>query len=142
MNRVKLIFPNVEHFKCNLPILVQHINYGNHVGNDSIVSLLHHSRVCFFQNLGYTELAVEGVGLIMADLQVQYKHQIYLHQNITIAIAINEISNNGFTICYKITINEFNNTVAALAQSNMLFFNYETQKIANTPLNFANKFAV
>jgi acyl-CoA thioester hydrolase len=141
MDRVKLQFPEIIHYKCTIPILIQHINYGNHVGNDSIVSLLHHARVAWLNANSYSELSIEGVSLIMADLQVQYKSQLFLHQEVIIEISIANISANGFSIYYKM-INNSNQQLAVLAKTNMLFFDYQLQKITATPLQFKEKFEV
>jgi acyl-CoA thioester hydrolase len=139
MSRVKLIFPDVALFSCNIPILIQHINYGNHVGNDSVISILHHARVQFLQSIGYSELYIEGAGVIMADLQVQYKQQLFLHNKIIVAIAVSDITNNSFAINYKILIQNEQNTTAVLAKTNMVCFDYATQKICAVPNAFIQK---
>ncbi len=139
MSRVKLLFPQKIHYSCTVPILVQHINYGNHVGNDSIVSILHHARVQFLTHLGYNELNVEGIGIIMADLQVQYKKQLFLHSTITIHLSVDNFSTNSFSINYKIVDTNDNENVAILAKTNMVCFDYALQKISAVPNIFIEK---
>ncbi len=43
-------------FSATLEVRISDINYGNHLGHDSLVSLLHEARVRFLRHLGYTEL--------------------------------------------------------------------------------------
>ena len=56
-----------------MEIRVTDLNYGGHVGNDTILSLLQEARQQFLQSKGYAELEVESYGLIMADAMIEYK---------------------------------------------------------------------
>ena len=40
MNKNTLLTPALILFETQIPIQISHINYGNHVGNDTMVSLL------------------------------------------------------------------------------------------------------
>ncbi len=141
MDRVKINFPKISHHSVTIPILIQHINYGNHVGNDSVVSLLHHARVSFLQAFDYSELDVGGVGLIMADLQVQYKQQMFLNDVIRIDVAVLDLTATGFSLYYKILkIVAKTETVCVLGKTNMLCFDYAMQKIAGLPDTFSLQF--
>ena len=71
--RVQLQLPETFSFQTEIPVRITDINYGNHLGNDAILSMMHEARVQFLQNLGYTELEFEGVGLIMSDTAIIYK---------------------------------------------------------------------
>ena len=75
MARIEIKMPDSFVFETELTIRITEINYGNHVGNDTFVSLLHEARLRFFIHLGYSELDVEGKGIIMSDLAVVYKSQ-------------------------------------------------------------------
>jgi acyl-CoA thioester hydrolase len=139
MERVKLVFPSVSQFSYQPPILIQHINYGNHVGNDSIISLLHDARVQFLQQYGYSELNVEGVGLIMSDITVSFKNQLFYNDQITIKVAIEKHTDHAFELYYQISITNKKEAIAVIAKSTMLFFDYENQRIAKVPENFLKK---
>ena len=88
--RVKLELPKKFHFETTLSIRVSDLNYGAHLGNDSVLSLAHESRVRFFLKLGVTERNFFNVGLIMADSVVMYKSQGFLNDNILIRISVTE----------------------------------------------------
>jgi acyl-CoA thioesterase FadM len=139
MERLKISFPPSFLFSTQLPILITHINYGNHVGNDSFISLLHESRIRLLQHFGYTELDIEGLGLIMTDLQIQYKKQLHYADSVTIKLAIGNYTNKAFQLLYQMENNKTEQIVAT-ACTTMLFYNYSTDKIANMPALFANKF--
>jgi acyl-CoA thioester hydrolase len=141
MQRIKIAIPKTFQFSCFLPVTINAINYGNHMSNDAFFSFAHEARIQWLKTLAYTELNIEGLGLIMIDASIQYLSQVFHGENIRISIAVTENFVNGFTLVYyfeKDTQNGFSK--AAIMQSNMLFFDYKTQKIAETPLEFAKMF--
>ena len=71
--RIQLQLPDTFTFQTEIPVRITDINYGNHLGNDAILSMMHEVRVQFLQNLGYSELEMEGAGLIMSDTAIIYK---------------------------------------------------------------------
>ena len=46
--KIKFKVPSKYHFETKLKIRVSDLNYGGHLGNDSVLSLAHESRVRFF----------------------------------------------------------------------------------------------
>ena len=49
MARVKLEVPSTFSFQTTIPIRITDVNYGGHVGNDSILSILHEIRIQFLK---------------------------------------------------------------------------------------------
>jgi len=77
MARIKIDLPDKFSFSTNIPIRITDINFGGHVGNDTILSIIHEARAKFFAHCGYTELDFGGAGTIMSDVAIEYKDQIY-----------------------------------------------------------------
>ncbi|MEM9391915.1 MAG: thioesterase family protein, partial [Bacteroidota bacterium] len=79
MARIKINFPEDFIFKSKITIRVTDVNYGGHVGNDSILSIMHEVRLQFLKHLGFkSEVDIdENVGLIVADVAVQYKAESF-----------------------------------------------------------------
>ncbi|MEI2750570.1 MAG: thioesterase family protein [Ferruginibacter sp.] len=80
MARIKLDFPDKVLGTVEIPLRITDMNYGNHLGNDALVSILHEARVKWLNNLNYTELNVEGAGLIMGELVVSYLNEVFLRR--------------------------------------------------------------
>ncbi len=131
MPQPKINFPTTTQYTCTIPIRITDLNYGNHVGNDAVVSLLHEARVQYLHHLHYSELNVQGVGLILVDLAVQYKLQMHYGNLITIHIAVQDITSRGFTLYYKLCNEQA--ALTALATTTMLCYDYATQKVAHLP---------
>jgi acyl-CoA thioesterase FadM len=45
MARIKLTLPSAFGFKTQIPVRIQDLNYGNHVSNDAILSIMHEARM-------------------------------------------------------------------------------------------------
>ncbi|HSG22575.1 MAG TPA: acyl-CoA thioesterase, partial [Azonexus sp.] len=77
MPRIKIDLPEHFSFTTEIPIYINHINYGNHLDNSALIALVSEARVRFFKAFGYTEMNVEGCGIIVADVAVQYKSEAF-----------------------------------------------------------------
>ena len=60
MARIKIDLPVKFSFSTTIPIRITDINFGGHVGNDTILSIVHEARAKFFQHFGYDELNFWG----------------------------------------------------------------------------------
>ena len=73
MTRVKIDFPEKIIGSVTIPVRITDINYGNHVGNDSFVSIIHEARVQWLSQYGFSELNIAGTSLIMSDLVIEFR---------------------------------------------------------------------
>jgi acyl-CoA thioester hydrolase len=102
MPRVKLTLPEHFSFTTELSIRITDLNYGGHVGNDSVLSLIHELRVQFLRHHDYQELDVAGVGLIMADVTIEFKAELFHGEKLRGSVAVAEFSRVGFDLYYKL----------------------------------------
>ena len=102
MARIKIDLPESFSFSTSFAVRITDLNYGAHVGNDTVLSFIHEARVRYLQSLGYTELNLEGVGLIMSDAALVFKNEIYYGDELLISIQAVEFSRVGFDLIYKI----------------------------------------
>ena len=73
MNRIKIKLPDSFPFFTTITIRVTDLNYGGHVGNDSFLSIIQEARQQYLLSHGFEELSIAGVGLIMADVAIEFK---------------------------------------------------------------------
>jgi acyl-CoA thioester hydrolase len=134
MASVKINLPASFHFSCQIPVRITDVNYGGHVGNDSVLGLIHEARMQFFKKSGYTELDFGGTGMIMADVAIEFKSELFYGDMITASIATGEISKIGFELFYKLEkeANGTNQTVA-IAKTGMICYDYKKKKIVQVP---------
>jgi len=138
MARIKIGLPEKFIFKTEIPIRITDINYGGHLGNDSLLSIIHEARVRFLNHLGYSESNVEGSGIIMIDAGVQYKSEGFYGDELLVEVAVNDFSGIGCDFIYRVT-NKNTLKEIALAKTGIVFFNYEKRKTAPVPELFKKK---
>lgn len=129
MNRLKINLPEKFSFSTNLQIRVTDLNYGGHVGNDTVLSILQEARQQFLQSRGYAELQVEGYGLIMADAMVEYKKEMNHLDQIKIEIVATDFDKMGFDLYYRVMIQKNGEDILAVrAKTGMMLFDYQVGK--------------
>jgi acyl-CoA thioester hydrolase len=134
MPRIKIDLPENLHFVCSLPVRITDLNYGGHVGNDRIVALVHEARVQFLKRLGYGELEIESVGLIMSDLAVSFQAELFYGDTVNVYMKAADFTRVGFDFYYRLskTSNEKEITVAT-AKTGMVCFDYMNKKPVGLP---------
>jgi len=140
MERIKVNLPEAFNFSTTIAIRISDVNYGGHVGNDSFLSLIHEARLQFLNHFGYSELDVEGVGLIMCDVAIEYKKELAYGDTVRISVAANGFDRLGFDLFYLIELVENETTiVAGKAKTGMMCFDYKNKKKASIPVEAINK---
>jgi YbgC/YbaW family acyl-CoA thioester hydrolase len=132
MDRVKIIFPGYNSlYVATIPVRIGDINYGNHVGNDAILSVIHEARMQLLTHYGYSEMNAGGNSMIMADVMIAYKAEAFYGDILTVKIYADAVSGNTFSLLYRITtVRNGKETDVAHAKTGMVCFNYQTRKIA------------
>jgi acyl-CoA thioester hydrolase len=136
--RIKLDLPTVLPFKTQIPVRITDINYGGHLGNDALLSLIHEARVQYFASLGYSEHNVEGVGIIMTDAVLLYKAQVFQGDVLQIAIGVTDLSNTGADIVYRVTSTQTGKETARV-KTRIAFFDYQRGTLVEMPGQFRSK---
>ncbi|RYZ25061.1 MAG: thioesterase [Chitinophagaceae bacterium] len=138
MARIKLTIPTDFSFSTQIPVRITDLNYGNHLGNDAVLSILHEARMQYLKSLNYTELAFAGVGLIMSDVAIEFKAEAFYGDILTAYVTTKDISRVGFDLYYKVVKSE-NEEVVAIAKTGMICFDYEKRKVTSLPKEAADK---
>lgn len=140
MARIKIDLPGTFSFTATIPVRITDINYGNHVGNDALLSIIHEARMQFLLKYGYTELNFDGVGLIMTDVGIEFKKEIFYGDTLEIKIAVADLTSIGFDLYYLIEKQKDNNKLTvAIAKTGMLCYDYDRKKITAVPSSAKEK---
>jgi len=139
MARIKLILPEKIHFTTFINIRITDINYGGHLGNDSVLGLIHEARVRLLADKGFTEGDIDGVGILMMDAVINFSAEGFYGDKLRIDVAVDEITNAGCDIYYRL-VNIVDDKLVAKAKTNIVFYDYGSKKICRTPDKFINEF--
>ncbi len=131
MPRVKLDLPAKILGTFLVPVRITDLNYGNHVGNNAIVEIIHEARVQFLRSHQFTELNAGGVALIMNELVVEYKNESFYNDQLKVNVFCGEITRVSFELFYEISVlRDQTNIIIANAKTGMVGYNYEEKKVA------------
>jgi acyl-CoA thioester hydrolase len=138
MARIKIDLPDKFSFTTLIQVRITDINYGGHVGNDAILSLIHEARMQFLKQFGYTEMEFGGVGLIMADAGIEFKNELFYADIVIASVACSSFSKVSFDIYYKLEknlgqIQDEKRIVVATAKTGMVCYDYSNKRIAAIP---------
>jgi acyl-CoA thioester hydrolase len=134
MSRIKLQLPSTLLQTITIPVRITDLNYGNHVGNNSFVEIIHESRAQFLAGHHFTELNAGGTALIMTDLVIEFKKEAFYGDVFKVTLFVDEISRKGFELYYEISRGTSENVeIIALAKTGMLCYDYNTKKVVSMP---------
>jgi len=136
----KLIFPEPAIFKTSIKLGIHNINYGGHLGNEQVLSLMHEARMRWLVSLGYqSEIGLmNNIGIIITESLIQYKAEAFYGDELVISISLLDITNVGLQVYYRLD-NITNGNVTAIGRTQILFFDYALRKIARMPGDFKIK---
>ncbi len=132
MGRVKIKFPNEKSlYTATIPVRIGDVNYGGHVGNDAVLSVIHEARMQMLRSKNYSEMNAGGNSMIMADVMIAYKGESFYGDVLTVHIYAEEITDRTFDLLYQInTLRNGLNSDIAHAKTGMVCFDYEARKVA------------
>ena len=135
MPRIKLTEQPCYEFHHKLSVRVTDLNYGVHLGNDALVSLIHEARVHLFRALGCSEINLgdDKTGLIMGDLVVNFVQEGFLFDEIVIDSHVGAVSRHGFRIFHRMTKA---GQLFALAETGLIAFDYKARRVSPLPEEF------
>ncbi len=134
MPRIKLNMPHHFQYETHMQVRITDLNYGNHLANNALPGYIHEARVRFLNHLGYSEVDVEGVGIIMGDAAIIYKTQAYYKDTLRIEVTVSDLSRKSCDFYYRITNQD--RKIIALAKTAIVFFDYRQNKPASIPEQF------
>lgn len=135
MARVQLELPERVVFETVMDVRIGDINYGNHMANDAILRFAHEARLRFLQSLGYSELNVEGAGIIMSDAAIRYCAEAFHGTRLRFRLGVADFSRSGFDLTYQAVDDNSGKEVARL-KTGIVFFDYANRKVVPVPPRF------
>lgn len=134
MARVKLNIPENIISVIIIPVRINDINYGNHVGNDAFVSIIHEARVQWLKQHNFTELNIDGIGLIMGDLEIEFKKESLYPDIIEVQLSVGELSRVSFELYYQLFTKRNDIQILLVnAKTGMVCYDYLNKKVAPIP---------
>jgi acyl-CoA thioesterase FadM len=140
MARLTLNFPEDQYyFSTQLTVRVTDINGANHLGNDSMISMISEARARFLFDFGVRETQADGLGIIVTDLATAYKAEAHARDQLLFEIGVMDFNKYGGDITFRVT-RPHDARLVAMAKQGFVFFNYQRGAVVPMPEEFLAKF--
>lgn len=117
-------------FKIDVPVRIYDINYGGHLGHAELIKILHQARLKYFKHHSLNEADLNGTGVIVKELHVEYKGEAFFDDTLNISIYL-EPGKASCNFVFDVTKN--NSQPVAFVRETILFMNYSTRKLSRLP---------
>ena len=137
MARLKLEFPEDQFcYSTHLTVRVTDINAANHLGNDSMISMISEARARFLFEFGISETHEDGTGIIVTDLATTYRTEAHARDQLLFEVGVMDFNKYGGDISFRIS-RPADGSLVAMAKSGFVFFNYRTGQVVAMPESFS-----
>ena len=135
MARLQLSFPEDQfYYSTPMSVRVTDINAANHLGNDSMISMISEARACFLFDFG-----LQANDIIVTDLATTYRAEAHARDQLLFEVGVMDFNKYGGDIIFRIT-RPRDRKLIAMAKSGFVFFNYKTSQVVAMPEEFRGKF--
>ena len=139
MARLTLDFPEDQYYyRTQLTVRVTDINGANHLGNDSMISMISEARARFLFEFGIKE-ADQQHGIIVTDLATMYRAESHSRDQLLFEVGVMDFNRYGGDITFRIT-RPADGALVAMAKSGFVFYDYGQARVVAMPEAFAAKF--
>ena len=130
MSKIQINLPDSFQFCTEIKIRITDVNYGGHLGNDSMLSIMQEARIQYLQRLGFQHEGngPDGIGIIIRDVGIVYKKECYYGAILRISISAQEVSRKFCNLYYRI-VDSSDDQDVAIAQTKIIFYDYQSQMI-------------
>ena len=132
MPRIKLNPLENYTFYTEIKVRITDLNYGGHLGNDTLLSLTHEARTAFLAKHGLSEKDFAGVSLILGDLAVVYQNEAFAGDVLRFEVAASEPTRCGFRLFFRVTRPSGQKPIA-LVENGMVCFDYQNRSTKRLP---------
>ena len=120
-------------FSIPMTVRITDLNYANHVGYQNFFSFFQEARIAYLKQFSYSEMDIEGYGMIVGEANCKYKRELYLSDAFQVSCAITELRSKLFVMGYQISKTD---TVCAVGFTNNLCYDYQAERVVRLPEPF------
>jgi len=121
-------------YSTTVDVLISHLNYGNHLGYDSLLSILHEARLRWLKSLGVaSEVNIyERVGWMVKRISLEYEAEAHHGDTLEIKLEVREVKKSSFTLSHTV-LNQATRKQVCSGDITLVCFDFERNKIARIP---------
>lgn len=122
-------------FKTKISVLVNHLNYGNHLGHDSMLSILQETRLRWLKSIGanYSEVKIDKeIGWLIKEIWISFESESHYGDELSIELFLKEYKKTTFTLGYTVK-NIATKNIICRGTTKQVCFDFNKKKISRIP---------
>lgn len=135
-DRLSITVPENFIYTALVPVRIYDMNYGNHLGHDALISIMHTVRAEFLYKNKLSELDVGGCGIILRDLSVVYLSESFFGDTLEVKLSVDGLTKTAFKMFYLV-LDHKNGREIARSCLTFVFFDLEKRKPTRAPESFS-----
>jgi len=135
MTRVSVTSPEQFLFSMERTVGISDVNYACHLDSVTMVQILHEARLQFLASLGFTEANIFGLGMVVADMAVDYRSESFANDLLVIDVGVSDFNRYGLDIGLRVS-NSACESVVCQAKIGVVFFDFDQHQISPVPESF------
>lgn len=122
-------------FETTVPVLVNHLNYGNHLGYDSILSILQEARMRWLKSIDNhaTEINIQNnIGWLVRKVELEIMSEASYADLLRVSLSMDEHKKSHFTLFYSVE-NLNKKSQLCECKTQQVCYDFENKKISKIP---------
>lgn len=120
-------------YSTDIAVTVNYLNYGLHVGYDSMLTLLQEARMRWLKQYDMTEVTLApNVGYVISDAQVLYQSEAFHGDVLTVSFYWQVNNKKMFRLFYKVR-NRAEDKTVLIAETGHVCFDLVARKTTSIP---------
>lgn len=116
--RLSITVPESFIYTAAVPVRIYDLNYGNHLGHDALISIMHTVRAEFLHKNKFNELDVGGWTIV-------YLAECFLEDVLEVKLSVSNLKKTSFKMFYSVLNQE---TRQEIARSCLTFVFFDLEK--------------
>ncbi|GAA5785508.1 hypothetical protein GCM10007860_04440 [Chitiniphilus shinanonensis] len=139
MPRIKIDPPAHVEYSITLGVRASDLNYGAHLANHALLTLLQEARLGWLASHGLSETGdADHPGIILGDLAVSFASEAFLGEQLVIEVGVAEYTRVAVDLRYAVRESVTGRPVAT-ASTSCVFFDYHSRKVVPIPQALKSK---
>ncbi|HEY9036881.1 MAG TPA: acyl-CoA thioesterase [Pseudomonadales bacterium] len=126
-------------FHARIPVRIDDLIGGLHVGNSTLVSYLNEVQMQFFTALGFPQLMVDGLIPMNHQLEMAFLAESRYGDTLDIGVAMESFDDRAYTLIYRL-VNTATDKAVCEARMHMIFFDVQQKKRGHVPQSFIDAY--
>ncbi len=138
MPRLHFDLPERFRFSTDIQIYISHVNYGGHLDNAQLLTLVSEARMRFFKALGYHEGNVDGCAIVVGDIGARYQSEGFHGEVMRVEMEPGDFNKYGFDLAFRMREQTSGRDVAC-GKVGIVFVHPGVKKVALVPPAFLRR---